>query len=397
MRKSINIGSQILKAERDLLLSERNLINRNKELMGIYSLGLLTEKYKELDDICIEFVNIIVPESFEFRKNIFVSLEITGNKYCNNVDFNLSSAEIYLSAPINLFDNKTGELIVAYPDKMPAIDFYEQQLINTYAERLSKIAERIFTLKLLEDSEKQLLQLNSDKDIFISILSHDLKNPFNNILSLSEILTKEIHTLDKNGIEEISGTIYSSTLSAYNLMESILLWSRIQKGRIPFNPQVLELKDIYEDIFEIYNSIAKAKGININCFTAGSIKVLADSDMLKSVLRNLVSNAIKFTKSGGIVNINTYEDSENVTISVSDNGVGISPDDLIKLFEISEIYSTNGTNEESGSGFGLLLCKEFTEKNGGKIRVQSVVDEGSIFILTFPIFKDIQNETIFER
>jgi signal transduction histidine kinase len=170
-----------------------------------------------------------------------------------------------------------------------------------------------------------------------------------------------------------------------------LNWSRAQQSKTPFKPQILSFKDICRNILEILNPNAKAKNIAINCLTADHITVFADIDMLKKVLRNLVSNAIKFTNNGGSININAKENPENVTISVSDNGTGIKPDDLKKLFNISEFITTTGTAEETGTGFGLLLCKEFVEKYGGKIWVESEVGKGSDFKFTLALFIEQPN------
>jgi signal transduction histidine kinase len=150
----------------------------------------------------------------------------------------------------------------------------------------------------------------------------------------------------------------------------------------------LNLRNVLKDILEILNPTANVKNITINNFIADQIIVFADIDMLKTVLRNLVLNAIKFTKSGGAININAEENPERVTISVSDNGVGIRAENLTKLFEISQVFSTTGTAEETGTGFGLLLCKEFVEKHGGKIWVESEIGKGSDFKFTLPIFKE---------
>jgi signal transduction histidine kinase len=235
---------------------------------------------------------------------------------------------------------------------------------------------------------KQFEKLNTDKDRFISILSHDLKSPFNNLLGLSEVLTEDIRKLDIDEIESIANNINKSARIAHNLLEDILMWARTQQGKIPFKPQKLSFRDIYINVFEILNPNAKAKNISINYSEQDKINIFADINMLKTVLRNLVSNAIKFTNSGGAINIIAEENSGNVTISVSDNGIGIKPDDLIKLFDISQVLTTTGTAKETGSGLGLLLCKEFVEKHGGKIWVESEVGRGSEFKFTLPLIKE---------
>lgn len=240
----------------------------------------------------------------------------------------------------------------------------------------------------LKESEKQLLRLNADKDRFISILGHDLKSPFNNILGLSEVLIEEIRNLSTDEIEVIARNINESAIITNELLEDILMWSRAQQGSIPYKPRILSLSMTCSNILEILNPGAYAKNITIYDSSAKSINVYADSDMLKTILLNLVSNAIKFTKSGGKIIINAEQNSENVTISVSDNGVGIPADNLSKLFDISEVMSTKGTAGETGTGLGLLLCIEFVEKHGGKIWVESEVGKGSHFKFTLPLFNE---------
>ena len=163
------------------------------------------------------------------------------------------------------------------------------------------------------------------------------------------------------------------------------MWARTQQGKIPFKPQILNFRDICKNILETLIPNADAKNIAINCSAEDNIHVFADIDMLKTVLRNLMTNAIKFTNNGGAVNMRAEQTDSNVTISVSDNGIGIGIDDLNKLFDISEVITTKGTAGETGTGLGLLLCKEFVEKHGGKIWVESEVGKGSDFKFTLPI------------
>ncbi len=247
------------------------------------------------------------------------------------------------------------------------------------------ITERKQTELALKESETKLHQLNLDKDRFISILSHDLRNPFNNLLGLSELLKENIHQYDISESENIVNLINETSQNAYNLLEDILTWARTQQGKIPFNPQILDFKDICLDILKTLNQNANAKNITIDYSVQDGINIFADIDMLKTVLRNLVSNAIKFTNNGGAIKIIAEKNIGNVTISVSDNGIGITPDNLTKLFDISQVLTTKGTAEETGTGLGLLLCKGFVEKHGGKIWAESEVGKGSDFKFTLPI------------
>ncbi len=245
-----------------------------------------------------------------------------------------------------------------------------------------------------EKSEIRLNQLNADKDRFISILGHDLKSPFNNLLGLSELLKEDIHKLDIDEIESIVNDINKTAKKTYKLLEDILMWARAQQGNIPFKPQILNLREICMDIFDIISPNARAKNITVIYSAPDDIVIFADIDMLRTVLLNLISNAIKFTNNGGAINISAEQTKTDVIISVSDNGIGIEPEDLAKLFDISEVLTTKGTAGETGTGLGLLLCKDFVIKNGGTIWIESEVGKGSEFKFTLPM--SVEQATVIE-
>ena len=240
------------------------------------------------------------------------------------------------------------------------------------------------TLAQLNEANDQLKKLNVDKDRFLGILGHDLKNPSHNILGFSEILAEDVNKLSTTEITEIGTTIYRSARTLNKLLEDILLWARTQQGKIPFNPHNHNFSKICTEVVEVLMPTATTKNIAIEYISTDEIVVFGDTDMLKTVLRNLVSNAIKFTNSGGLIRINALQTDNNVTITVSDNGVGIPPETIAKLFDISEVVTTKGTGNEKGTGLGLLLCKEFVEQHGGKIWVESEAGKGSDFIFTLP-------------
>jgi PAS domain S-box-containing protein len=250
---------------------------------------------------------------------------------------------------------------------------------------IEKIKEAEMALK---KSEKKLLRLNADKDRFISILSHDLKGPFTVLMGLSDLLVENIRVYSIDKTEELLNHLKNASKSTFALLEDLLEWANSQSGKMIYNPQILDFSNICKNILESLNMNAEAKGITIKISTIDNIFVFADFNMLKTVMRNLVLNAIKFTNRGGTIIINAEENSENVTISVSDNGIGITPDRLSKLFNISYRQSTRGTEKEGGTGMGLILCKEFVEYHCGKIWVESEVGRGSDFKFTLPVIKN---------
>lgn len=238
----------------------------------------------------------------------------------------------------------------------------------------------------------QLEKLNLDKDRFITILSHDLKSPFTSILGFLELLSEDLNKLDIETIENYVGIINSSAKHTYNLLEDLLMWTRAHSGKIIFKPQYFSLNELYNNVLEVLLPNAEAKDITIKFYSDEEINVYADIDMLKAILRNLISNAIKFTNRGGFVTTTAEKHPSHVTISVTDTGVGIKPDIIKSLFDISKVMTTAGTENEKGSGLGLILCKEFVEKHGGKIWVESEHGKGSTFRFTLP-FAGYQHES----
>jgi len=206
------------------------------------------------------------------------------------------------------------------------------------------------------------------------------------LLGYSDLLLQDIRNLEPDEIESQLKHINSAAKNTYDLLVDLLMWARTQSDKIPFNPQNVSFTDVCMDTLKALRPVADLKNIRINSSSADNIIVFADIDMLKTILRNLISNAIKFTNCNGVISISAQEISGNMTISVSDNGVGMEPDRILGLFDISKVISTTGTAEEKGTGLGLLLCSEFVEKHKGKIWVESGKGKGSSFKFTLPRF-----------
>jgi PAS domain S-box-containing protein len=381
LRLSTIIGTQLHKAEQVVKESESSLRNAQEiAKMGSWEWDMVTQKTNWSDNYFTihGFKSTEVEPTFElFRSRIHPDdVHFLDENFAAMMkDKTPSSLELRLIQPDGKFKWIQNNI-------SPVIE--DDKLVKLKGVIID-ITDRKYTELVLKENEKKLHQLNVDKDRFISILGHDLKNPFNNLLGFSEVLTAEINSLNSDEIKEIAGNINKSARITNNLLEDILMWARTQQGSIPFKPQNLSLSATCENILEILNPNAKAKNITISYSATEHITVFADGDMLKVVLRNLVSNAIKFTNKKGTININATQTDSNVTISISDNGIGIKPDNLVKLFDISEVLSTTGTAKETGTGLGLLICKEFVKKHGGKIWVESEVGKGCDFKFTLPI------------
>lgn len=244
--------------------------------------------------------------------------------------------------------------------------------------------------KKLEKQNNELTEANATKDKFFSIIAHDLKNPMSSILGFSELLNTYFDKYDTVKIKKYIKLIENDTKNIHKLLENLLTWSRSQRGLIQYIPNKLKLTGLVTEITMALKNMANQKGISLEVNIQESLMVYADKNMLSTVIRNLVSNAIKFTSHRGWVKIYIeYGKQQNKTIKiiVEDNGVGIDAESLKKLFKIEQNCSTEGTDHEKGSGLGLILCKEFVEKNKGAIWAESNAGVGSKFIFTLPTGK----------
>lgn len=237
------------------------------------------------------------------------------------------------------------------------------------------------SLKTSEDEQKKL---NVTKDKFFSIMAHDIKNPLGGLISVSDMLKKESAGMSEEDKTELYEVMHKTSIQLYNLLENLLHWSRSQTGKIPFNPVEIKPFDIAEINIELLKANAEKKNIMIINMIDHNISVKADKEMITLVMRNLLSNAIKFTGESGKIMLASTIREGFIDISVEDNGIGIPKDDINKLFRIDTHYSNLGTNNETGTGLGLILCKEFITKHYGKIWVESDSGKGAKFTFSLP-------------
>ena len=280
------------------------------------------------------------------------------------------------------------------------IYFKQYESANNKLEIKNKLLEKsrqeIFAHKIkieqqkieIEAKAKSLEALNKTKDRLFSIISHDLKSPFNSLLGFSEMLQSEGDEMSKDEILKITDIIHKSSEQGYNLVLQLLEWYKSQTNQVQFKPVKLDLIKLINENIELVKERAKSK--NTDIIFADIQKVCfayADEDMINTILRNLISNAIKYTENGKIEIVCNCNDT-NCQIKIADTGIGISSAILNKLFDINENSSMPGTAGEKGTGLGLLLCKDFIEKNKGEIIVKSIENKGSVFSFTAPLFKD---------
>jgi signal transduction histidine kinase/Tfp pilus assembly protein PilF len=237
----------------------------------------------------------------------------------------------------------------------------------------------------IETKNNKLQELNATKDKFFGIIAHDLKNPFNAILGFSDLLVTSGYQYNQERTLEIVGIINSSAQNAYKLLENLLEWSRSQTGGINYNPKNLAFKNLVIENENLCKNLLEEKNISITHDIPNNLMVYADQNMLNAILRNLITNAIKFTHKGGNITITSIIQNTEIIITVSDTGIGMNEDTRNKLFNIHEKISILGTEKENGTGLGLILCKEFVAKQGGKIWVESELGRGSDFKFSIPL------------
>ncbi len=269
-------------------------------------------------------------------------------------------------------------------------------------EGLVGIATDITDRKLVEEEIKlkneELLKVNAEKDKFFSIIAHDLRSPFNSFLILTKIMAEGSPHLTMDGVREIAAGMRDSAANIFRLLENLLQWAVMQQGLMPFNPQTVRLRPIVEESVAMVLDPAKNKEIKIAAHIPDGMEVCAESNMLQTVIRNLVSNAVKFTPKGGEITLSAKAaDNKNVEIAVKDSGIGMNRAIADNLFRLDVRTNRKGTASEPGTGLGLLLCKEFVEKHGGRIWVESKEEKGSAFYFTIPCNAEVKKENVIEE
>jgi PAS domain S-box-containing protein len=309
-----------------------------------------------------------------------------------------------------LIENTINDIVTfKTPERFNQI--IDSEIISLDSEKIRNIQSIVFPIELngyylfctvirdvteIKRYEKELLRISSEKDRFYSVIAQYLYTPFSLFNNFAKLMAEELDTLPLKEIQKMAVMMSKSATNLYSLLDNMLQWTRINQGKIAFEPQKLNLKKISKDAVSILKPKADAKNIKIIHFAEDELTVFADIFMLKTILRNLVSNAIEFTNNDGQINISAQQTPSDITISILNSGLELTPDYLTKLFNISEIHTTLGKVEEKGTILGLLLCKEFVEKHSGRIWVENNNNgKGSEFKFTLPTsggpIKDVYN------
>lgn len=331
-------------------------------------------------------------------------------KYSNRNNFNLltNPVEIIGKRVEDIFPNEVADLIITAVKKTLSdeelqtvefslehsgkFSFFEARIIFNSSDQALILLRDITTQKQAEIElrrvTKDLEVANREKDKFFSLIAHDLRTPLVGLTGYAEILSQDIDELTKNEIKEYSNSIVEISRQTIKFLANLLEWSRLQTGKIQYVPNDLSINLTVQSIFQLLKSNAARKNISLVNNTNPEHIVYADENMIYSVLNNLISNAIKFTNTGGEIVVTSREEGDKIITSVKDNGVGMDDEQLKNLFVLNKSFTTPGTAREKGTGLGIILCRDFVNKNFGKLWVESKVGEGSEFSFSLPKFNN---------
>jgi len=387
---------EILQQAEELAAQTENLIKANQELEKLSVVA------RETDNVVIildaegnfEYVNNSFTKVYGYTLEQFVQSK---GKNILQASFNPDIIDImtkcrdsketirYQSEAIN----NDGKTIWTQSTLTPILD--DQKNITRFVAVDSDItalkkAQEIINQqkKEIENQRDELERLNNTKDKFFSIIAHDLRNPFNSILGFSELLIKDFANIEDQRKKEFIGLIFESSQNAHNLLENLLQWSRTQSDSIKFNPSELSLSHIIGENLHLFHVSLEKKNITFTSEIDANTTIYADKNMTGTVIRNLLNNAIKYTPDGGKISIKCQDKGGFMAIDVADTGIGINSEDLPKLFHLEEFHTTLGTEGETGTGLGLIVCQDFIQRHGGKISVISEPGKGTTFTFTLP-------------
>lgn len=352
-----------------ILIIEDNIVTLGDIEMRLAQMG-----YPNTETAVSGLEAIEIAQTFEpnlILSDINLGKGITGIEAVGQIKQILDVPVVYLTAYDD--DNTLREAGVTEP---------YAYLLKPLQERELQIALKIALHK--HQLESQLKEAIAIKDQFISILAHDLRSPFNTLLGFSEILLNNFEKYDPQKTKQYLSNINKSAKQTFNLLNNLLEWSRSQRNKIKYTPQTIDLHYLFRDVYYLLHNTAEAKKIQMQFDVREQTLATADNDMLQTVIRNLVSNAIKYTPENGTITASAYQNDEYLKIKITDTGIGMDKETLDSLFKIGKTKSMAGTNGEQGTGFGLLLCKEFIDKHNGTISVQSELGKGSSFTITLP-------------
>ncbi len=340
------------------------------------------------EDESIEIVelNCLTEQLVQYKHSIIRNMKIESNcvdSSNNELNFEAILHDVYINENlVTLIVLDTKRESEKNIEEMT--DYIED--LHAKEDALEDNAFELIQLNLkLEESENNLREANESKDKFFSIVAHDLKSPFVGLLGITEMLDTDYEEFDEKEKRELIRSLFDISKNTFELLEGLLEWARAKQGNMEYNPKEFNLFKVADSLANLLKANTFKKEITIQNLVDVNATVFGDREMVGTILRNILSNAIKFTPKNGIIEIKSEIENDLMKISVKDSGTGIKPQDIEKLFRIDINHTTRGTNNEKGTGLGLILCKELIEKHGTKIWVESELEKGSNFKFTLPL------------
>lgn len=353
------------------------------------------ERYRNLIELAVDGVLMGSSEGFIVDANTCIC-EMTGRTKDELIGLHIAGSfftpESIERVPFDFESLRKGEIIINERDILSSdgsvlnIEMRTRMMPDgTYQSIIRDITDRKRIEEELKQRNSELSFFNTAKDKFLSIIAHDLKNPFNAILGFTDLLIHNIGVLEDEELLKGLNTIKSASTHAYKLLENLLAWANNQTGRTNFNPEKINIKEQITESLSIVESMAIQKNITFFVRTNKRLHVIADKNMLDTILRNLISNAIKYSQKGSKIRIQVSMKPDELHVSVSDQGIGIHHSRIPTLFKIDNRSNTLGTDNEQGTGLGLILCKDFIDRHMGKIWVESSPETGTTFTFSLPL------------
>jgi PAS domain S-box-containing protein len=357
---------------------------------GLFSFPYFVDKFDEvplptsLGKSCTAFVLRNV-KPLLLTQQIFDQLVARGE-----VELIGSNSPSWIGIPLQTPSKVIGVLVVQHYEKENVYSERDVKFLTSIGSQIAISIDRKKTEEEIKLKNELLQAINAEKDKFFSIIAHDLRGPLSAFVSATQIITEEIQNMTIEEIREITESMKTSATNIYRLLENLLEWSRLMRGGMEFIPVRINLRHKTDECLNVLYESGRKKEIRLDVTIPAGLEIFADIHMFESIMRNLVSNAIKFTGKGGSVEVSAIHNNNNsVEVKVSDSGIGMPAELKERLFHINEKTSRQGTGGEPSTGLGLLLCKEFIEKNGGKIWVESIAEQGSTFYFTLPLSENL--------
>lgn len=322
-------------------------------------------------------------------------------RFADNPSVQAGQIRFYAAAPLATDDGHVIGTLCAIHQQPMQLSESQQQALRALARQvmsnleLSRSNQKLSQqMQLLQEQAEALQQLNNSKDRFFSIIAHDLKAPFQGILGFSELLDTDLDDMSPAEIRNIASYLHDTASSAYKLLENLLNWAMVESGRMTYKPKQLYIETIFDLVEGSLSGAARHKSIQLEFNCPKDLQVYADENMLRSIIRNLVSNAVKFTPEAGKIQVSALLEANGVEIRVRDTGVGMSPEQLQAVLLSMDVTqqnsnstqtSTNGTRGETGTGLGLALCQQFAKRHDSMIQIESAPQQGSLFYFRLPV------------